>query len=91
MSHYALELPNHLLEAARKVAKRDNTSVNQLFTLAIAEKLSALETAELLVGRSETHDFDRYLAVLDLVPDVPPLPGDELDRAVREINIEHHE
>ena len=90
MSHYALELPDPLLGAARKVAKRNNTPVNQLFALAIAEKLSALETAELLVGRSETQDFERYLAVLDLVPDVPPLPGDELDRAVSKIDIEDH-
>jgi hypothetical protein len=35
------------------------------------------QTAEL--GGSEAPDFERYRAILDLVPDVPPLPGDELD------------
>jgi hypothetical protein len=79
MSQYALELPDHLLNAARNVAARDNISVDQLFALAIAEKLSALETAELLLGHAEQADLERYRAVLDLVPDAAPLPGDELD------------
>ncbi len=79
MSQSALELPDHLLDSARSVAVRGNMPVDQLFALAIAEKLSALETAELLHGRSEQPDLDRYRAVLDLVPDVAPLPRDELD------------
>jgi hypothetical protein len=37
------------------------------------------QTAELLLGGSEAPDFERYRAILDLVPDAPPLPGDELD------------
>ena len=40
MSQYALRLPDSLMEAARKVAKRDSTSLNQLFLTAIAEKIS---------------------------------------------------
>ena len=79
MARISLEIADHLLHAARGVAARDNISVDQLFALAIAEKLSALETAELLLGHAEQADLERYRVVLDLVPDAAPLPGDELD------------
>jgi len=36
------------MKTAQSVSKKERTSVNQLFVTAIAEKLSALQTAELL-------------------------------------------
>jgi hypothetical protein len=37
------------------------------------------QTAYLMLGGSEAPDFERYRAILDLEPDVPPMRGDELD------------
>ena len=78
MSQYALRLPDSLMEAARKVAKRDSTSLNQLFLTAIAEKISAIDTEEFIRERAVRADPDAYRKVLGKVHDVPPQKGDEM-------------
>lgn len=78
MTQFAFDLPKSLVEAARTAAARDGTTVDQLLTVAIAEKLSALDTADVIARRGAGADLGRYLAILDRVPDVPPMPGDEL-------------
>ena len=50
MSNYALRIPDSLFEFAKKCAKEDNVSLNQFIVLALAEKVSALKTAEFLCG-----------------------------------------
>lgn len=77
MSQIALRLPDSLHERARTLAQRDNTSLNQFIALAVAEKVSALETASFFSQRAERGDLDKLSAILDKVPDVPPQPGDE--------------
>jgi predicted HicB family RNase H-like nuclease len=41
MSTISLRLPESLHNTARKLAERENISINQLITLALAEKISA--------------------------------------------------
>ena len=80
MSQYALRLPDSLMEAARRVSKEENASMNQLFVTAIAEKLSALETDRLLRERAKRADVDRFLQIMDRVPSTPPEEdGDRID------------
>ncbi|MCO6433796.1 YlcI/YnfO family protein, partial [Nitrosomonas nitrosa] len=43
---YSLRLPKSLKEEVAKMAKRDGTSLNQFISMAVAEKISALETEE---------------------------------------------
>jgi type II secretory pathway component PulL len=81
MTQYALDLPDSLLNAAREAAMQDGTTVDQLLTVAIAEKLSALQTETLLAQRAKRADLTRYWEILRMVPDTPPLPGDELPSA----------
>ena len=45
---YPLRLPLTLKAAVEKLAKRDGTSVNQFVVVAVAEKLSAMATADYL-------------------------------------------
>jgi hypothetical protein len=78
MTQYALDLPDSLLTAARKAADQDGATVEQLITIALAEKLSAIGTLDFLEERARRADLDRYRAILAKVPDVPPAPGDEL-------------
>lgn len=59
MSHYALRLPESLKEAARRLAAQDGSTMNQLFVTAIAEKISALETAAFFERRAAAADPDR--------------------------------
>jgi hypothetical protein len=39
-----MRLPKSLKDEVAKVAKRDGTSINQFIAIAVAEKISALET-----------------------------------------------
>ena len=45
MSSYALRLPESLKQAAKRIAAADGTTMNPFFVVAIAEKISAMETA----------------------------------------------
>ncbi|MDC8445752.1 MAG: hypothetical protein LV471_07480 [Nitrosomonas sp.] len=50
---YPLRLPKSLNEEVAKMEKRDGTSLNQFISMAVAEKISALNRAKLLrPGRS---------------------------------------
>ncbi len=46
MSNYALRLPESLKQAAKRIAAADDTTMNQFFVVAIAEKISAMEAAD---------------------------------------------
>lgn len=78
MTQLALNLPESLLDAARKAAARDGTSLDHFLVVALAEKLSALQTEDMLAKRASQADFAHYAEILSRVPDRPPLPGDEL-------------
>ncbi len=78
MSQYALRLPDSLLKQARKTAKRDNVSMNQLFITAIAEKLAVLEAESLITQRAARANLDAFKRILNRVPQASPIPGDEL-------------
>jgi len=78
MSQYALRLPDSLLEMARKSAKREHASMNQLFVSAIAEKLSALETENLLNERASLVDKSAANDVLARIQHAQIRAGDEI-------------
>ncbi|MBV8063722.1 MAG: hypothetical protein JOY51_09005 [Nevskia sp.] len=81
MSNYALRLPDSLLKAAKRLAESENTSMNQLFATAIAEKVSALETARYFEERAAAASPSAYRKVMKKVLSKKPMPGDELPPA----------
>ncbi|NDJ54199.1 MAG: toxin-antitoxin system HicB family antitoxin [Chloroflexi bacterium] len=72
MSSISLRLPEHLHEAVREIAKRENVSINQFITLALAEKISALTTEAYLEGRAARGSRAAFDVVLSKVPDTEP-------------------
>ena len=52
MSSYALRLPESLKLAAKRIAAADDTTMNQFFVVAIAEKISAMETVQFFEQRA---------------------------------------
>lgn len=74
-STYPLRLPAHLMERARQIAEASGSSLDQLFVAAIAEKIGGGVVT--LAERAARADVGKARAVLDRVPDVPPVPGDE--------------
>jgi hypothetical protein len=78
MSALTIRLPDSLHRHLRNVAAADGISVNQFISLAVAEKLSALQTYDLIAQRASRSSREAFLEAMAAVPDVPPLPGDEL-------------
>ncbi len=77
-SNYALRLPASLKRELEKVAREDGTSLNQLIVTAVAEKLSALRTADFFEERRARADVSTALAIMDRTDGEPPRAGDEL-------------
>ena len=78
MSTISLRLPESLHESARKLAARENISINQLITLALAEKLSALLTEDYLKERSARGNRQDFEAAMAKVSDTQPDDRDRL-------------
>ena len=77
MSTISLRLPNSLHEAVRELAKAEQVSINQLITIALAEKISALMAADYLEERSQRGDRAAFERAIVKVSDAEP---DERDR-----------
>jgi hypothetical protein len=86
MSTLSLRLPESLHRKIRELAERDDISINQFIAMAAAEKTAALLTVGYLEERAHRGDAKLFDRVLSRVPDVPPLPGDELPRTRRQAN-----
>lgn len=78
MSSYSLDLPKDLLEEIQQVAHASQLSLDQWFLNAIAHKLEVEKTQKVFQGYAQNADFDRFDRILAKVPDVEPMPGDEL-------------
>ena len=77
MSAISLRLPNSLHKRLREVAMRDEISINQFIATAVAEKLSALLTAEYLGQRARRGRRARFLRVLRKVRPADPERSDD--------------
>lgn len=77
MSTMSLRLPESLHRKLRELAKREGISINQLATMAVAEKISALLTEEYLAERASRGSRAKYRRVLSKVPDREADQGDE--------------
>jgi hypothetical protein len=79
MSTISLRLPESLHATARTLADQEDISLNQLITLALAEKVSALMTEEYLKERARRGSKTKFRRVLKKVPDVEPVEEDRVE------------
>lgn len=77
MSTISLRLPDSLHKQVRKLAEKEKVSINQLITLALAEKLSALTTEEYLEERAKRGNRKKFEHAM---AKVPRLRSEEHDR-----------
>ncbi len=77
-ANYALRLQPSLKAAAERLAAAEGVSLNQLINVAVAEKLSALETEDYFKERAKRGKHEAFLKFLDEAGDEPPLKGDKL-------------
>ena len=78
MSTVSVRLPESIHNRVKILAKREKVSINQLITIALAEKLSALDTEEYLKERAKLGDRSQFEKALSKVSDIQPEEYDRL-------------
>ena len=75
---YPLRLPRSLKEAVERLSKQDGTSINQFVATAVAEKVSALETARYFEDRKARANFKAFDKIMKRRGGKAPREGDEI-------------
>ncbi len=78
MSTLSVRLPNSIHQQAKRLARDEGISVNQLISSALAEKLSALDAERYLSERAERGRHVDIDAILAKIPVVEPEPRDRI-------------
>ncbi len=78
MSTIQVQIPDSLQKSLDDLAARDGISIDQFIFTAIAEKLSAMMTANYLIERAKRGSREKYQAILTKVPDVESEAYDRL-------------
>ncbi len=73
-----IEIPDFLAKQTSELAARQHTSVDQVVAAALTAQISAAATRPSIAGRAKRVDWQKVDEILARVPNVPPLPGDEL-------------
>ena len=77
MSTISLRLPASLHKKVRELAKKEDVSINQIITTALAEKMSALMTVEYLEDRAKRGSRRKFQRAMAKVRDIKPEPQDQ--------------
>jgi hypothetical protein len=75
---YPLRLPKSLKNAVERLSKEDGTSMNQFVATAVAEKVSALQTAVFFEDRKARADFKAFDKIMKRRGGKPPRDGDQM-------------
>ena len=78
MSTYPLRLPTSLKTAVAEISREEGTSINQFVSMAVAEKVSAMKTAEFFATRRDRADIEAALRVLRREGGEPPSADDAM-------------
>jgi hypothetical protein len=78
ISTYPLRLPASLKKAVAELSKEDGTSINQFVVTAVAEKVSAMRTAEFFATRGAEADIEAARCIIQRAGGQPPEPNDRL-------------
>lgn len=77
MTRVNVDLPVSVHEHAKRLAKQDGVSVNQLIASALAEKMSVLNAEAHIKSRAKRANRKAYDDILGSAPARMPLKGDE--------------
>jgi hypothetical protein len=79
MSTLEVKIPDLLLKQVNEVAAKENVSVDQIVSIALAAQVSASQAREGISSRAKRVDWQKVDDILARVSNKPPLPGDERD------------
>jgi hypothetical protein len=77
---YLLRLPQSLKDSVERLSRQDGTSINQFVAMAVAEKVSALQTARYFEDRKAQADFKAFDKIMRRRSGTPSRDGDEMPR-----------
>ena len=77
MTTIQAQVPDYLAALATEAAAKEKTTLDQIIALALSAQLSAWKVREDMETRAQRGRPEDLREILDKVPDVPPLPGDE--------------
>lgn len=72
------KIPDSLFKHVKSIAEREEITIEQFITLALAGQVSSWETARDFEQRAERGDVKRGLEILDNATDIDPMPEDRL-------------
>lgn len=75
---YPLRLPRSLKEAVERISREEQTSIDQFVAAAVAEKVSALQTARFFADRKARADFEAFDRIMRRRGGEAPREGDEM-------------
>jgi hypothetical protein len=79
VSTLEVKIPDLLLQQINEIAAKEEVSVDQIVSIALAAQVSASQARESISSRAKRVDWRKVDDILARVPDNPPLPGDELN------------
>jgi len=72
------QIPEPVLKQAQELAERENVPLEQIISLAVTQSVGVWSNESYVALRAKRGSREKFLEALQEVPDVPPLPGDEL-------------
>lgn len=78
MTTIEAQVPDYLARLAREAAEKENVTVDQIVALALASQVSAWRVRDDMATRAARGNLADFDCILAKVPDVLPMPGDEL-------------
>lgn len=83
MSTLSLRIPDSLHRTLKIAAEQDGVSINQFVSLAVAEKLAALQTYNLITEKAARGSQENFLKAMSAVPAGVVREGDEIPSGYR--------
>jgi hypothetical protein len=83
MTKIEATVPDYLARQARAAAEREQVPIDQIVALALSAQLAAWKGSDDMETRAKRANLAAFDRIMSKVPDVPPMPGDELPPGYR--------
>lgn len=79
MTELQISLPEAIHHKVKKIAQKENLSINQLLVNSVSNEIIRYETMSFFAERAKDFNEAEFLAALQEIPQVEPEANDKLD------------
>ena len=83
MTKIEANVPDYLARQALAAAEREQVPIGQIVALALSAQIAAWQGSDELETRAQRANLEAFDHFMAKVPNVPPMPGDELPPGYR--------